>query len=106
MLFRYISPLLVVESSQQQIEDLIPEILKVSGKQVIADFKEENKVIKTHTASLYLNEFNLILVQFKALKLITLSSRKHPMSDNNIYWTLTAYGDQLMTELNAIKKLK
>jgi hypothetical protein len=49
-------------------------------------------------------DLRTIIVQFRALKLIELSTKKHPPSDNNIYWSLTPYGDQLMTELNAIKK--
>lgn len=104
-IFTYISPLLVVESSQDELEKMIPEILRLIGEKTINEFKQENniKIITSFNPS-YKNHFNLIIVQFKALKLITLSQRKHPPSDSRIYWTLTPYGDQLMTELNALKK--
>lgn len=50
--------------------------------------------------------FNRILVQFRALGLICLSSKKRNRStkDNNTYWSLTPYGDFIMTQLLAIKR--
>lgn len=49
--------------------------------------------------------FNLIKVQLRALGLICLSSKKKNRStkDNHTYWTLTPYGDYVMTQLLAIK---
>ena len=50
--------------------------------------------------------FNRIIVQFRALGLICLSSKKRNRStkDTNTYWSLTPYGDFIMTQLLAIKK--
>lgn len=50
--------------------------------------------------------FNLIKVQLRALALICLSDKKKNRStkDNHTYWTLTPYGDYIMTQLLAIKK--
>ncbi len=47
--------------------------------------------------------FGQIKVQFKALGLIQLSERKHAGA-NKIYWTLTPYGDYVMTQLLAKQK--
>ena len=51
-------------------------------------------------------DFGRIKVQFRALGLICLSSKKRTRStkDTNTYWTLTPYGDFYMTQLLAIKK--
>lgn len=51
-------------------------------------------------------DFGRIKVQFRALGLICLSSKKRTRStkDRNTYWTLTPYGDYIMTQLLAIKK--
>lgn len=50
--------------------------------------------------------FGQIKVQFRALGLICLSSKKRNRStkDTNTYWSLTPYGDYIMTQLLAIKK--
>lgn len=48
--------------------------------------------------------FNLIRVQFKALGLIVLSNKKRSTKDSSTYWTLTPYGEYIMTQLLAIKK--
>ena len=48
--------------------------------------------------------FNLIRVQFKALGLMVLSTKKRSTRDRTTYWTLTPYGDYIMTQLLAIKK--
>lgn len=104
-IFRYLSPLMVVESSQDNLEENITQILRVICDETIKQFMNQNEIITIQSFhDLYKNHFHLIIIQFKALQLIKLSQRKHPPSDKNIYWTLTPYGDQLMTELNAIKR--
>lgn len=90
-LFKFISTLLVVECTQNRIVEFIPEILRHLGEETIKEFEENNNISNIRSFSTYINHTNLILVQLKALKLITLSSRKHPMSDNNIYWSLTLW---------------
>lgn len=48
--------------------------------------------------------FNQIKVQLKALGLIEISNKKHSTTDNSTYWSLTQYGDFVMTQLLALKK--
>lgn len=104
-LFKLISPLMVVEFSQDNLQDTLPDVLAAICSDTIETFKLNNEISKIiKYKHLYKNHFNMILVQLRALKLITLSIKKHPPSNTNIYWTLTSYRDRLMTELNAIKK--
>lgn len=102
-IFSYISPLLLDECSQEELDKNMPSIIGAIGNPQIKKYLLDNNLTSETNFSLYKNEFNMILIQFRALKLIALSTKKHPPSDKNIYWTLTPYGDQLMTELNAIK---
>lgn len=102
-IFTYISPMLLDECTQQELDNQMPNIIRAIGHQQLKKYLLDNNLNNETNFSLYKNEFNMILIQFRALKLITLSTKKHPPSDKNIYWTLTPYGDQLMTELNAIK---
>ena len=71
----------------------------------IRDFIKQKELKGASNRRAYGEELRLIIVQFRALKLIELSTKKHSASDTNIYWKLTPYGDQLMVELNAIEKV-
>lgn len=75
-------------------EDIIYEDAKFQDLKNLTDFKISKDM------------FNRIIVQFRALGLICLSSKKRNRStkDNNTYWSLTPYGDFIMTQLLAIKK--
>lgn len=48
--------------------------------------------------------FRQILIQFKALGLVEKSIKKRLLKDNQTYWKLTPKGDQLLTQLRAIKR--
>lgn len=48
--------------------------------------------------------FGAIIVQLRALGLIVQSVKKRSLKDTGAYWTLTPYGDSVMTRLLAIKK--
>ena len=50
------------------------------------------------------DDFQTVKVQLRALGLITKSSRSRSVKDNSTYWTLTPYGDNLLTRLRAITK--
>lgn len=50
------------------------------------------------------DDFGTILVQLRALGLITRSERKRSVKDSGTYWTLTPYGDEHLTTLRAISR--
>lgn len=50
------------------------------------------------------DSFQTLKVQFKALGLITKSVRNRSVKDKDTYWTLTPYGDTVMSRLRAIRK--
>ncbi|EDU5982372.1 forkhead box transcription factor, partial [Salmonella enterica subsp. enterica serovar Aberdeen] len=50
------------------------------------------------------SDFQTIKVQFRALGLIIKSEKSRSVKDKGTYWTLTPYGENLMTTLRAIKK--
>lgn len=61
---------------------------------------------KTYRYRILPESFNLIKVQFRALGLITLGTKKRSATDQNTYWKLTPYGDYIMTKILAVKKDK
>jgi DNA-binding PadR family transcriptional regulator len=50
------------------------------------------------------DDFGTVLVQLRALGLITRSDRKRSVKDRGAYWTLTPYGDEHLTTLRAISR--
>ena len=68
---------------------------------------------KHDTAKLSLNNFLIsgecfqtIKVQLRALGLIRQSTKPRAVKDTATYWTLTPYGDNVMTQLRAIRRAK
>ena len=50
------------------------------------------------------DDFQTIKIQLRALGLITKSAKSRSVKDTATYWTLTPYGDNVMTKLRAIRK--
>lgn len=103
-IFEFLSPSMLVENSEENLLTLLGSCIYRYCHEQIEDFAKKNKLKNLTNRKAYLEDLRLIIVQFRALKLIALSNKKHPPSDNNIYWTLTSYGDELMTQLTAIKR--
>lgn len=47
-------------------------------------------------------DFHTVKIQLRALGLIVKSEKQRSLKDTSTYWTLTAYGDEVMTRLRAI----
>jgi hypothetical protein len=107
-----IGPTLLDESHQGSIERRLNLWLTEHyGGQVRRNARayieaEEEVVIGFRGTSVELSEddFGTILVQLRALGLITRSERKRSVKDRGTYWTLTAYGDEHLTTLRAISR--
>jgi predicted MarR family transcription regulator len=50
------------------------------------------------------DDFQTIKIQLRALGLITKSTKSRSVKDTATYWTLTPFGDTVMTRLRAIQK--
>ena len=107
-LFRVIAPSLIYECGESELRHILSESVRegfsLEVELVNKGYKPtENwytsSVIKVTDAS-----FGQILVQFKALGLITLSDKKRSARSSDTYWCLTPYGDYVMTSLMAIKR--
>jgi hypothetical protein len=62
----------------------------------------ENPTFSVHDGEIWDDGFETIVVQLRALGLITKSERKRGVNDTGTYWTLTPYGDTHLTTLRAI----
>jgi hypothetical protein len=70
---------------------------------------KEDKNLARHTLSYFKisqDDFQTIKVQIRALGLIAKSDKARSVKDSGSYWTLTPYGDEVMTQLRAIRRNK
>ena len=100
-IFGAISPLLIDESVENRLAYPINTL--VSAKEKDLPKKSQNDWMNDEYG---ITEqcFHTILIQLKALGLITKSDKKRSIKDTKKYWTLTIYGENLMTKLRAIKR--
>jgi plasmid replication initiation protein len=97
-MFSLISPLMINEAAESDLKSVINSIIKSRADVILesSTTMQDPKIIQTY--------FHTLLVQFKALGLIIQSKKNKSVKDTETYWTLTPYGDTIMTKLRAIKK--
>jgi hypothetical protein len=102
-IFSCVSPFLIDEATEQTLISALNENIET---------REYEKLEKKHSEKLFKDfnvssdDFQTIKVQLRALGLITKSSKQRSVKDTSTYWTLTPYGDNVMTKLRAIKRVR
>jgi len=102
-IFGILAPLMINEAAEPALESAIDQFVADQNKINLA----KNKKLKDSTLSQFsLNreDFQTLKVQLRALGLITKSEKTRSIKDMETYWTLTPYGDEVMTRLIAIKR--
>lgn len=102
-IFAAVSPLMIHEVSDRDFTDQVSGFIRDS---VIEDLRKskELKGLKLLAFEVDDTEFQTVKVQLRALGLITKSTKPRSVKDTDTYWTLTPYGDTVMTRLRAIRK--
>jgi hypothetical protein len=108
VIFLIIVPLLVNEANEEFMKEQIDILIYESNYKIVkANISKENEdKIKLSDFSLNDKDFQTIKIQLKSLGLITKSPKNRSVKDKGTYWTLTPYGDNMMTRLIAIRKGK
>jgi hypothetical protein len=102
-IFATLSPLMIDEASDGALKTAFDELIEREAKPVLA--KDKNvKNLKHREFVASMDDFQTIKVQFRALGLIAKSTKSRSVKDTVTYWTLTPYGDTLMTRLRAIER--
>lgn len=103
--FSALSPLMIDEETDSRIQRALNSFVHKRERPVIKD-REEFKDKDVSQLSVDQDDFQTVIVQFNALGLIQKSTRQRSVKDRYTYWTLTPYGETLMTTLRAIHKPK
>ena len=92
-IFARIAPLMIDEAAEENLKRAI-------GNEI-------RRLVSVGSSFTFLpiqQSFGPIIVQFRALGLIMKSEKKRSLKDRYTYWTLTPYGDSVMTRLLAIRR--
>lgn len=102
-IFYSLAPLMINEASENELKTALDDFVE---SQVVGGLLKEDKFSdKTLEDFVILDEdFQTIKVQLRALGFVTKSDRQRSVRDTSSYWTLTPYGDEVMTRLRAIRR--
>lgn len=111
-IFFGVSPSMINECSDRKLNQKLLEYL---GKKLKFSLKEDKKseenkqlddlkISAIHNIRFDASDFETAIVQLRALGLIKKSDKNRSVKDTSTYWTLTPYGNEVMTRLRAIPK--
>lgn len=102
-LFAAVAPTLLDEATDRQLRRAIEEFVGSTARVTLAQ-NEEFKERSVDQLTVNRASVDTCIVQFRALGLFRESTRKRSVTDKGQYWSLTPYGDTLMTLLRAIRR--
>lgn len=101
-LFSVAAPPMINEAPEDAIKLALDAMVQEANMQKLSESSKFNSH-KINSFSLHQEDFQTIKIQFRALGLITKSNKSRSVKDSGTYWTLTPYGDEVMTRLRAIR---
>lgn len=102
-IFAVMAPLMINEASEATLKKGLDRFCDDWNRDSLAE-DEDLEDCTLENFSLDREDFQTIKVQLRALGLITKSEKTRSVKDVATDWTLTPYGDEVMTRLRAIKR--
>lgn len=100
-IFSCVSPYMIDEATETRLRDSINVLIRTH---VMDEVKKKHPKRNVGHFRINTDDFQTVKIQLRALGLITKSQKTRSVKDTDTYWTLTPYGDNVMTQLRAIKK--
>jgi hypothetical protein len=101
-IFFVIAPLMINEATETALKGALDGLVADRNLQSLRG-REQLQGKSLSGFSLKNEDFQTVKVQLRALGLITKSEKPRSVKDRGTYWTLTPYGDEVMTRLRAIR---
>lgn len=100
-IFSALSPLMIHEAVENKLTRALNTLVR---EHAWDDLKKSNELRDLNLMNFEIDseDFQTIKIQLRALGLITKSTKSRSVKDTATYWTLTPYGDNVMTKLRAI----
>jgi hypothetical protein len=102
-IFYCISPLMMDEAHEPALIDALNKKIEQDLKANIHE-SSELKDLRLSQFKINVDNYQTIKIQLRALGLIVQSDKKKSVKSSVTYWTLTPYGDTVMTRLRAKRK--
>jgi hypothetical protein len=100
--FGAVSPLMLQEATERSIFNELNSLIEMRTSETL---KNSIKSCDTFDGfAIDRHDFNTIKVQLRALGLIAQSTKTRSVHDKHTYWSLTPYGELVMTRLRAVRK--
>lgn len=103
-IFSALAPLMIDEADEPTLTASLNGAIRTKEVARLAKLKEL-KDMNLMNFEVNKDDFQTVKVQLRALGLITKSTKNRSVKDTATYWTLTAYGDNQLTRLRAIRRL-
>lgn len=102
-LFACIAPLMIHEATEAAMKNALDSLAEFEN---IERLGEEKRLTHHALGNFHIShdDFQTIKVQLRALGLIAKNDKARSVKDSGTYWTLTPYGDEVMTQLRAIRR--
>ncbi len=104
-IFGVLAPLMINEASDRNLKNTMNNFVHDQN----IDRLRKTGDLRGHTLTRFTlndDDWKTIIVQLRTLGLIAKSEKTRSIKDTKTYWTLTPYGDEVMTSLRAIKRTK
>jgi len=102
--FSRLAPYMIDEASEQKLLSASSDFIKDNEISEILK-KESMKGSDILNFSIEETDFQTIIIQLRALGLIYKNNRQRSLKDRGTYWSLTPYGDEVITTVRAVKKI-
>lgn len=102
-IFAAVAPCMINESSENELFRAFRTCFENHAINYLQEQEDFQNQLLDHF-SFADTDIETCIIQFRALGLICDSKKPRSVKDNSCYWTLTPYGDYLMTRLRAIRK--
>ena len=91
------------EAKESQLIHAFHEFISEYARSAFVDDKDlKGKNLSSFNVKT--SDYHTVVVQLRALGLITESQKKRSIKDTDTYWQLTPHGDQLMVQLRALHR--
>ncbi len=102
-IFSSLAPLMINEADEDTLTMALNGLVR-SKEQSELQKQKSLKGLNLFDFKVKRDDFQTVKVQLRALGLITKSTKNRSVKDTATYWTLTAYGDNQLTHLRAIRR--
>lgn len=101
-LFFTLAPLMINEAPEDLLKSAANSFVDDRNRARLR--KDDRFAGRMRDFEIHDEDFQTIKIQFRALGLIAKSDKPRSVKDSGTYWTLTPYGDEVMTRLRGIRR--